>query len=79
MEINIDAFVANPLYTDTFRRDYADWLADLKSRGATFSIGSDCHRVQYDVKFELAEEFLSGIGIAEEDLWCFQAEKSLVG
>ena len=79
VEINIDAFIANPLYTEKFKRDYADWLSDLKSRGATFSVGSDCHLVEYDVKFDLAEEYIAGIGIAEEDLWCFQSEKAIAG
>jgi histidinol phosphatase-like PHP family hydrolase len=74
VEINIDSFVVNPMFTDTFKRDYGDFLADLKSRGATFSIGSDCHEEQYEVNFEKAEAYLDDIGITEEDLWCYKPE-----
>jgi len=73
-EDNIDSFVVNPLFTDAFKRDYGEFLGDMKSRGATFSIGSDCHEAQYDVNFAKAEAYLESIGITEQDLWCFYSE-----
>ena len=69
IEINVEAMLLNPGYTDRFKKQYLDYLAELKSRGARLSLGSDCHSAQYDIKFESAARMLETIGIRDEDLW----------
>lgn len=69
VEINISAILLNKGYPDTFVPQYLEYLARLKDRGVTFSIGSDCHSATYTTDFERAAEMLETIGIRDEDLW----------
>ncbi len=70
IEINISANLMNTTYPDAFPGQYLEYLAYLKEKGVTFSLGSDCHSVRYDViDFEAAATMLESIGIRDEDLW----------
>ena len=69
VEINISAILLNTDYPESFAPQYLEYLADLKERGVTFCVGSDCHSAQYDIDFERPAEMLQSIGIRDEDLW----------
>jgi histidinol phosphatase-like PHP family hydrolase len=69
VEINIWAMLLNMEYSERFRLRYVDYLADLKSRGVTLSIGSDTHDAGYTVNFEQAATMLERVGIKDEELW----------
>ena len=69
VEINLDACLLNEGYPPTFAPQYLDYLAALKERGVTFSLGSDCHHEHYDVDFDTAAEMLASISISDECLW----------
>ena len=68
-EINIDAMLLNKAYTECFRRQYVEYMAYLKGRGVTLSVGSDCHDAHYACDFEAAERMLAAVGISDDDLW----------
>ena len=69
VEMNISGNLLNSSYPEAFRRQYAEYLAYLKQRGVTLSLGSDCHCSTYDIDFEQAEERLAAVGITDADLW----------
>ena len=69
VEINIKAILLNARYPERFRRQYLDYLAELKSKGVQLSIGSDCHSAHYEIDFEAASSVLASVGIVDEDLW----------
>lgn len=69
VEINLFAMLLNPCYPESFKRQYAEYLADLKSQGVLFSIGSDCHDAQYVVDFADVSARLDAVGIVEADCW----------
>jgi histidinol phosphatase-like PHP family hydrolase len=69
VEINIEGMLFNAGYTDAFKRQYLDYLAGLKSRGVSLSMGSDCHNAHYNIGFEKVARMLDSIGITENDLW----------
>ena len=68
-EINIEAMLLNRKYTEHFRRQYVEYLAWLKGRGVTLSVGSDCHDDRYASDFEMAAAMLDAVGISDDDLW----------
>jgi len=69
VEINAGAIFNNPRYTAAFKRQYVDYLRDLREWGVTFSIGSDAH-VKADVgrSRDLAP-VLDAVGLGLADLW----------
>ena len=69
VEINISANLANPHYPDHFKRQYLEYLADLKAKGVTLSVGSDCHSLHYDIDFDAAAAMIESVGIRDEELW----------
>ena len=69
VEINLDANLLNRQYPEQFRRQYVEYLAYLKSRGVTLTVGSDCHSAQYTIDFATADRMLASAGIRDEDLW----------
>ena len=69
VEINISAMLLNPTYPESFKRRYAEYLAELKSRGVRLSIGSDCHDAFYAPDLAGASARLDAVGIAEADCW----------
>ena len=70
VEINLDAIVLNPQYTEHFKKDYFEYMGFLKGRGIKFSIGSDCHLADYrDLDLARAEAFLTEVGIVDDDIW----------
>lgn len=72
-EANISATLLNPRYPAAFGPRYADYLADLKSRGVRISIGSDCHAATYAIDFERAWNLLEAAGFRSDDIWCLEA------
>ena len=69
VEMNISAALQNPQYPEPFHRQYAEYLAWLKQRGVTLSLGSDCHSPTYDIDLEQAAARLAEVGITDADLW----------
>jgi histidinol phosphatase-like PHP family hydrolase len=69
VEINIEAMILCPQYPLSFRRQYLEYIAGLKSRGVRLSIGSDCHSASYSIDFDAAARLLDSIGVNEADLW----------
>jgi histidinol phosphatase-like PHP family hydrolase len=69
VEINIFAVILNGLYPASFRHQYVEYLAILKERGVTFSIGSDCHSEHLDADYEQAAEVIAPLGLRDEDFW----------
>jgi len=69
VEVGITANLMNPGYPDGFKHQYLEYLAELKSRGVSLSMGSDCHSKQYTIDFERAEKMLNEVGLVDKDLW----------
>jgi histidinol phosphatase-like PHP family hydrolase len=69
VEINISANLLNPHYPGHFASQYLEYLAELKSRGVSLSIGSDCHSEHYEIDFATVEGMLDSVGITD-GLWC---------
>ena len=69
VEINIDANLLNRGYPHRFGEQYMEYLAGLKAKGVTFSLGSDCHKAHYDVDFDRAFAMMESVGITDEELW----------
>jgi histidinol phosphatase-like PHP family hydrolase len=75
IEINISAMLLNPQYTLHFKKQYLEYIAELKSQGVKLCIGSDCHSSTYDIDFETTSSMLDDVYINEEDLWCLPERK----
>lgn len=73
-EINLGAILLSPRYPESFRRQYAEYLAELKGKGVRLSIGSDCHDAQYAPDFAGASARLDAVGISESDCWAIGKE-----
>lgn len=73
IEINAGACLLNPTYPDTFRAQYVEYLAYLKSRGVRFSTGTDNHAWFGDVGYEPCLQEVTcdfrSIGLTQGDLW----------
>ena len=69
IEINLGACLLSRSYPKTFAGQYLDYLAHMKQRGVTFSIGSDTHAAQYAPDFDAAAAMLDSIGLRDEDMW----------
>ena len=69
VEINIQAMLVNRRYPEHFKRQYLDYLAELKAGGVKLCVGSDCHSAQYEIDFEVAARMLESVGIRDEELW----------
>jgi len=69
VEINLDAMLLNPTYTDRFKGQYLGYLAELKARGVTLCVGSDCHSGHYDRDLDAGSRMLESVGISDADLW----------
>jgi hypothetical protein len=79
VEINLCAMLFNLTYTDHFKRQYLEYLADLDRRGVKLSIGTDCHNDCYigicrwhprcEVSLAAAERMLESVGIRGDRLW----------
>jgi hypothetical protein len=69
VEINLCAMLQNPHYPERFKRQYMEYLAELKSRGVRLCVGSDCHDRRYAIGFEAPAAMLESVGIADADLW----------
>lgn len=78
VEINLEAMLLTGCYVEAFKRQYLDYLAGLKARGALLCVGSDCHDADYHSDFATAAGMLESVGIAESDLWRL-APRSLPG
>jgi len=69
IEINANATLLNGSYPESFRKEYLEYLAYLKSKGVQFSIGSDSHGPGYAGRLHAIEKDLDEIGIDETKLW----------
>ena len=69
VEINAQAMLLNPQYPERFKRQYVEYTAELKARGVTLSIGSDCHSAHYQTDFETTAEMLASVGFTDADFW----------
>ena len=78
VEINLQAILLNRNYPEHFKRQYIDYLSELKSQGVKLCIGSDCHSPHYEIDFEAAALMLDRVGIKDEDLWCLPPRVSAI-
>jgi len=69
VEINLCAMLLNRAYPERFKRQYLEYLAELKACGVSLCVGSDCHSSHYDTDFETGARMLESVGIGEGDLW----------
>lgn len=69
VEINLCAMLLNGTYTDRFKRQYLEYLADLEQRGVSLAIGSDCHDEGYDIDFAGAAAMLESAGVRLDRPW----------
>jgi histidinol phosphatase-like PHP family hydrolase len=71
VEINLLAMLLNWQYSYRFKRQYLDYLAGLKDKGAKLCIGSDNHEEHYyEIDFLTSASMLERVGIGREDLHC---------
>ncbi len=75
VEINISAILLNRRYPERFKEQYLEYLAGLKERSVTFSIGSDCHCPHYAIDFETPARMLERAGFRDSDFWRFPAAR----
>jgi histidinol phosphatase-like PHP family hydrolase len=75
MEINIGAILMNPTYPEHFKKQYLEYLSELKSQGVKLCIGSDCHSPEYDIDFDNTASMLESVGIRNEDLWVLSGKE----
>ena len=69
VEINLAAMLLNWQYSYRFKRQYLEYLAELKSKGVKLCIGSDLHEEHYyEIDFETTASMLAKVGISKEDL-----------
>jgi histidinol phosphatase-like PHP family hydrolase len=69
VEINPSAIAFNKAYPESFAHQYLDYLALLKERGVTFSMGGDCHSAHYDIDFDRIARWIEPLGLRDEDFW----------
>lgn len=69
IEINATANLANEDYSDSFVREYADYLAVIAEEGASFSPGSDAHDISRLADIRVAWEMIDRLGLGEERIW----------
>jgi histidinol phosphatase-like PHP family hydrolase len=69
VEINLEGMLFNLGYSDAFKGQYLEYVAELENRRVPLSLGSDCHDANYNIGFERAARMLDSIGITEKDLW----------
>ena len=69
VEINADAMLLNGKYPEHFKRQYLEYLAELRGRGVKLCIGSDCHSAHYRIAFERVARMLESVGLRDEELW----------
>lgn len=62
IEINLSAMLLSARYSESFKKEYLEYLVFLKELGADFSIGSDCHNESYDIDFNKASQMLESAG-----------------
>jgi histidinol phosphatase-like PHP family hydrolase len=75
VEINIGAILMNPTYPEHFKKQYLEYLSELKSQGVKLCIGSDCHSPEYDIDFDNTASMLESVGIRNEDLWVLSGKE----
>lgn len=69
VEVNLSAILLNRQYPESYRQQYLEYLADLKSRGCQLVLGSDCHFPHYSqIDFITAAKMLNSVGISDADL-----------
>ncbi|MCK4982706.1 MAG: hypothetical protein KAS17_07260, partial [Victivallaceae bacterium] len=70
VEINLGAMLLSWKFLYKFKRQYLEYLADLKSKGVKLCIGSDLHNKHYhEMDFETADSMLARVGITKNDLY----------
>jgi histidinol phosphatase-like PHP family hydrolase len=69
IEANGSAIWTNGHYTDTFKTEYADYMAALAAAGARISIASDAHDIGQLESVHLVADILAGKGVTGGKLW----------
>ena len=69
IEVNAEAIFCNPTYSDRFKQDYAEYVADLHAEGATFSVASDAHDINHLGSTRVVEDVLESIGVEDTRIW----------
>ncbi|MCK5738145.1 hypothetical protein KAH55_03145, partial [bacterium] len=62
-------------YTDKFKQQYIEYLADLQDRGVKLSVGGDAHKSLTAIDYEKVAEILTAVGI-KDDFWTLPPRKN---
>ncbi len=70
IEINTGAiFFDNAAYTEQFKQDYKEYLAELNKAGVTFAVGTDAHSIIGLQQIPFAWKLLEEMGVPEDRVW----------
>jgi histidinol phosphatase-like PHP family hydrolase len=70
VEINLEAMLLSPQYTESFARQYLEYIAWMRDAGVVLSIGSDCHSPRYtEIRLDNAATLLESVGFKDEMFW----------
>ena len=76
VEVNLQAMLFCPHYSELFQRQYLEYLARIHESGVPLSIGSDCHDVGYAIDFERAQRMLESAGLGSVEWWQLPPRKA---
>ena len=69
VEVNLQAMLFCPHYSELFQRQYLEYLARIQQAGVPLGIGSDCHDGQYNIDFARAAATMESAGLRLDRLW----------
>ncbi|MFA5858604.1 MAG: PHP domain-containing protein [Elusimicrobiota bacterium] len=69
VEINAQAMFVNHRYSDSFKKQYIEYLQFMKEQGVTFSFGSDSHFDGYSGNLCKIEDIVESLKIAPDKIW----------
>lgn len=69
IEINACANLVNPAYSDDYVKEYIEYLGEIASEGAMFSVGSDAHDIRQLAKVQRAWQVVEELGLPPERIW----------
>ena len=73
IEANGTAIWTNGAYTETFKDEYADYMAAIAATGARTSVASDAHDIGHLESVQVVDKVLTSKGITGDRLWRPQA------
>jgi len=74
IEINGDSNICSPAFSESYKKEYVDFLAILAGEGVIFSVGSDAHDISRLATIQSVWEVVKELGLSEEQLWYPEGE-----